>query len=200
MPVATPGDYSLTVYDPNGNVVYQVEQAAATINPSTIYELSAATSITVGSTSYLLENVSIFGSGAYEAPNTAPTAVYAGGGNPVAGPFDAIFGLVYNANTQIWNGNSINYFLGFSAGPPGVGTPYGPAGADTYDNEATGPFFSATAYLNPGLVTLGYTAEFYDPASVVPEPSSLIMTLIAAGVLPAVAGLRRLRKARAMLA
>ncbi len=118
----TPGYYSLTVYDPSDNVVYQVEQSAATVNPSTIYELFPETSITVGSTSYLLPNITIFSSGAIEFPNAEPTAIYAAGGNPVTGPWDAIFGLVYDPNTQTWNGNSINYFLGFAAGPPGVGT------------------------------------------------------------------------------
>jgi hypothetical protein len=195
-PIATPGDYSLTVYAPNFSVVYQVEQSAATINPSTIYELFPETSITVGSNSDLLPNVSIFSSGALEFPNPLPTAIYAAGGNPVTGPWDAIFGLVYNSSTQTWDGNSINYFLGFAAGPPGTGTALAPDGAGTYVSEATGPFFSATQYLSPALQSAGYTAYFYDPASVVasvPEPSSLALTLGASGAALAVTGMRRLR-------
>jgi hypothetical protein len=201
VPTATPGDYSFTVYDPSGNVVYQVEQSAATINPSTIYELYPETSITVGSTSYLLTNITFFSGGAIEFPNASPTAIYAAGGNPIAGPWDAIFGLIYDPNTQIWNDPatnpptpiSINYFLGFAAGPPGTGEPYGPAGAGTYFAEPSGPFFAATEYLNPALQSLGYSAYFYDPASIaVPEPSSLTLTLEAGGiVLLALAGLRR---------
>ncbi len=202
----TPGYYSLTVYDPSDNVVYQVEQSAATVNPSTIYELFPETSITVGSTSYLLPNITIFSSGAIEFPNAEPTAIYAAGGNPVTGPWDAIFGLVYDPNTQTWNGNSINYFLGFAAGPPGVGTSLAPDGADTYYSEASNPtglglgFFSATQYLDTSLQSLGYTAYFYDPFSVVPEPFSLTMALEVGGAMLALAAFRRLRKSRAKIA
>jgi hypothetical protein len=143
-----------------------------------------------------LTNISIFGSGAIEFANASPTAIYAAGGNPVTGPWDAIFGLVYDSNTQTWDGNSINYFLGFAAGPPGTGEPYGPAGAGTYASEPSGPFFAATEYLNPALASLGYSAYFYDPASLsVPEPSSLALTLEAGGIgLLALAGLRRRRR------
>lgn len=175
-PIATPGEYSLTVYDLNFNIVYQVEQPMATINPNSIYELFPETSITVGMSSDLLPNISIFSSGALEFANALPTAIYAAGGNPITGPWDAIFGLVYDPNTQTWDGNSINYFLGFAAGPPGTGTPLAPDGAGTYDSEASGPFFTATQYLSTTLQAAGYTADFYDPAlTAVPEPSSLLL-------------------------
>jgi hypothetical protein len=200
--MATPGYYSITVYDPSFNVVAQNEVSAATINNTTIYDLDPTTSVTISSTSYLLWNISIFASGAIEFVNANPTAIYAAGGNPITGPFDAIFGLTYDANTQTWNGNSINYFLGFSAGPPGTGTPNAPDGASTYDSEASGPFFSATQYLNPTLVADGYTADFYDPASlpavVTPEPASLAM--IGTGGVVLAAFVRRQRKLRATIA
>ena len=199
MPVATYGNYSLTVYDPNFSVVYQVEQSAATINPTSLYELFPETSITVGSTSYLLPNVTIFSGGGLEFPNALPTAIYADGGNPITGPWDAIFGLVFDPNTQTWNGNSINYFLGFAAGPPGTGTPFAPGGAGTYDSERSnttgyGPgFFSATEYLNPALQSLGYSAYFYDAAAA-PEPSSLTLLLVGGGAVLALGGFRRRRR------
>jgi hypothetical protein len=205
VPQASYGYYSLTVYDPSFDVVYQAKQAVATVNPTNIYELFPETSITVASTSYLLPNVTIFSGGALEFPNALPTAVYAAGGNPITGPWDAIFGLVYDPNTQNFAGNSINYFLGFSAGPPGTGTPNAPDGAGTYAEEGTNPtgygvgFFGATQYLNPSLQSLGYTAYFFDGAAV-PEPSSLTLMLVGGGALLSLGGLRRLRKSRAKIA
>jgi hypothetical protein len=210
-PVATPGYYSLTVYDSNYNIVAQAEVPVGSINNSSIYDLDPTTSVTIGSTSYLLWNISIFASGALEFPNANPTAIYAAGGNPVTGPWDAIFGLTYDANTQTWNGNSINYFLGFSAGPPGTGTPNAPDGASTYDaeNSITTPwgygFFSATQYLATDLTTpvsqngFGYTAYFYDPFAT-PEPASL--TLLGTGfvMLAGFARFRRRNKLRATVA
>ena len=182
--MATPGEYSLTVYDPSFNVVYQVAVPETTIDPNTIYELFPETSITVGTNSDLLPNISIFGSGTFEFPNAAPTAIYAAGGNPTTGPWDAIFGLVYDTNTQTWNGNSINYFLGFAAGPPGTGTPFAPDGASTYDSESSGPFFNATEYLSTSLQSAGYTATFYDPESAsAPEPASLTLIGLGAAVM-----------------
>jgi len=205
-PMTTPGDYSLTIYDPNYNVVYQIEVAAASVNPNTIYDFNPTNSITIGSTSYLLWNISIFSSGALEFPNQDPTAIYAAGGNPITGPWDAIFGLVYDT-TSTWDGNSINYYLGFAAGPPGTGTPYAPDGAATYDSEASGPFvdgitglFTATLYLATDLQSMGYTADFYDPFSqTAPEPASLTLLGLGGAVL-AVAGWRRRRKLRAQVA
>jgi hypothetical protein len=202
-PLATPGEYSLTVYDPSFNVVYQVEQSAATINTSAFYELYPETSIKVASTNVRLPNITIFGSGTtdLQIPNALPTAIYAAGGNPVTGPWDAIFGLYYDSTNpqQTFNGNNVNYFLAFSAGPPATGTPNSPDGAGTYQSEASGPFFSATQYLNTTLQGDGYTAYFYDPASV-PEPSSLTLSLEVVGAVLALAGLRRLGKARVKIA
>ena len=204
-PTPTPGDYSLTVYGPNFNIVYQVEQSAATINPGTLYELSPETSITVGPNSVLLPNVSIFGSGALGIPQCAPHGSFTQrAATRGAGPFDAIFGLVYDPNTQVWNGNNINYFLGFSAGPPGVGTPYGGA-AGIYNSEANGgtpfgpQFFNATQYLRTTLQADGYSAYFYDPAAL-PEPSSMTLMLVAGGAASALGALQRLRKSRAKIA
>jgi hypothetical protein len=206
--VATPGDYSFTVYGPAssgsvGPVVYQVEVAESTINPSSVYQLSLSDiSITVSGTNYLLPNLLIFSSGALEF-GPAPTAIYAAGGNEAVGPWDAIFGLVNTGATTTWDGNTISYNLGFSAGPPGTGTPNAPGPATTYLSEASGPFFNANEYINSSLVGLGYSAYFYDPASVVssvPEPSSLVVTLGVGGAALAFAGSRRLRKLRAKTA
>lgn len=198
-PVATPNQYSLTVYDPSFNIVYQAEQPAATVDPNALYEIFPAVSITVGATSYLLPDITIFAGGAIEFPDAEPTAIYGAGGDPINGPWDAIFGLIYGPSTQTWNNLAINYFLGFAAGPPGTGTPYSPSGATVYASEASGPFFSATLYLNPSLQRLGYTADFYDPASIVPEPSSLALTVHVIGAVSTLAGARRLGKSQAKI-
>jgi len=194
-PIATPGDYSLTIYDPNGGIVYQVEQNENTINPNTIYDFYPENSITIGNTSYLLWNIAIFGSGELEFPNALPTALYVN--NPITGPWQAIFGLAYDSPTT-WNGNTINYYLGFAATPPGQTTPEAPDGAGTYDQAAYNTFYNATQYLATDLQELGYTAYFYDPGPTTATPEPTTLTLLGTGAaLLGLAGVRRRRQLRA---